>query len=94
MERAAGGHCGSTPRGDFSEVTARRAHRRAKHVGWHFLYAARQLGWDVRVHDMEEAYRGATLVRRVNWWLRGRLPTRFQAGVQRGGRRLCARVSS
>ena len=50
----------------------------AEHVGAHFLYAARQMGWDVRVHDMQEAYRGPQWMKRVNWWLRGRLPNRLR----------------
>ncbi len=50
-----------------------------EHVGAHLLYAAKELDIEVRIHNVEEAFRGPSLVRRVNWWLRGHLPSRLDA---------------
>jgi spore maturation protein CgeB len=49
------------------------------HVGAHLLEAAAALGIPARLVDVREAYRGPAFVRRVNWWLRGRRPTRLRA---------------
>ena len=56
----------------------------AEHVGAHFLYAAKEMGLEARLHNSEDGYRGPLWKRRINWWLRGRLPGRldeFSAGV-------------
>src|SRR5262249_34482498 len=49
------------------------------HVGAHFLEGATALKVPAELADVREAYRGPGLVRRVNWWLRGRRPTRLRA---------------
>jgi spore maturation protein CgeB len=48
------------------------------HVGAHFRSSAEELGLHVVVCDLTEAYDGALWQNRVNWWLRGRHPTRLQ----------------
>src|SRR5579871_2669586 len=50
----------------------------AEHVGAHLLSAAREMGLDVRMHNMENAYRAPRFIRSFNWWLRGRLPSRLK----------------
>jgi hypothetical protein len=47
------------------------------HVGAHLVRAARALGLVVTLCDTREAYAGPWLVNKVNWWLRGRRPTRL-----------------
>ena len=51
----------------------------ASHVGAHLKRAAEGLGLETVVCDVTEAYDGPVWRNRVNWWMRGRLPTRFQA---------------
>jgi len=48
-------------------------------VGAHLSAAAESLGIHPVVCDVSEAYDGPLWRNRVNWWLRGRLPTRLQA---------------
>ncbi len=50
----------------------------AEHVGAHLLRAAKTLGHDARVLDAASAYTGPTLLKRMNWWLRGHLPSRLR----------------
>ena len=59
------------------------------HVGAHLLEGAAALGVPARLADVREAYRGPSLVRRFNWWLRGRRPTRLRA-FSRSVTALCA----
>jgi hypothetical protein len=47
------------------------------HVGAHLLEAARQLGLEMRVCDMREAYRGPFVPRKIAWWLGGHRPLRL-----------------
>lgn len=49
----------------------------AEHVGAHLVNAARSMNIDVRIHDMSQAYIGPKWKARVNWWIRGKLPTRL-----------------
>ncbi|HUJ10285.1 MAG TPA: glycosyltransferase [Verrucomicrobiae bacterium] len=49
------------------------------HIGAHFLHAAETLGLQTAVCDLTEAYEGALWRNRVNWWVRGRRPTRLEA---------------
>jgi spore maturation protein CgeB len=49
------------------------------HVGAHFLEAAKSLGLEASIRDMREAYAGPAVLRRLNWWLRGRWPSRLNA---------------
>lgn len=51
----------------------------ASHVGAHLKRAAEGLGLETVVCDVTEAYDGPLWRNRVNWWMRGRLPTRLQA---------------
>jgi spore maturation protein CgeB len=47
------------------------------HVGAHFARAAADLGVPLRFVDVREAYRGGWLQRKVNWWIRGKRPSRL-----------------
>ena len=47
-------------------------------VGSSFLTAARALSIDTELVDAKEAMEAPIWVRRVNWWLRGRRPTRLE----------------
>jgi hypothetical protein len=49
------------------------------HIGAHLNQAAEALGIDVVMCDVAEAYDGTFWQNRVNWWLRGRRPTRLEA---------------
>jgi len=49
------------------------------HIGAHLIQAAESLGIEVVMCDVAEAYDGAFWQNRVNWWLRGRRPTRLEA---------------
>jgi spore maturation protein CgeB len=49
------------------------------HIGAHFLHAAEALGIATAVCDLTEAYEGPLWRNRVNWWARGRKPTRLEA---------------
>jgi spore maturation protein CgeB len=49
------------------------------HIGAHLAHAARGLGIETVMCDITEAYDGPLWQNRINWWLRGRLPTRLQA---------------
>ena len=49
------------------------------HIGAHLNDAAEGLDIDVVLCDVTEAYDGAFWQNRVNWWLRGRRPTRLEA---------------
>jgi spore maturation protein CgeB len=51
----------------------------ASHVGAHLKRAAEGLGLETVACDVTEAYDGPLWRNRVNWWMRGRLPTRLQA---------------
>ena len=48
------------------------------HIGAHLQHAANELGVKTVVCNMTEAYVGPLWKNRVNWWLRGRLPTRLR----------------
>ena len=48
------------------------------HVGAHFKSSAEALGLQAVICDLTEAYDGTLWQNRVNWWLRGRHPTRLQ----------------
>jgi hypothetical protein len=48
------------------------------HVGAHLLHAAEEIGVETVMCNMSEAYLGPLWKNRVNWWLRGRLPTRLR----------------
>jgi spore maturation protein CgeB len=55
------------------------------HVGRHFLNAARSLGWQVELLDVNAAFAGPSWVRRVCWHLLGHRPLRlggFSRAVQ------------
>jgi hypothetical protein len=47
------------------------------HVGAHFLEAATSLGLEAVLEDVRPAYDGPRWLRRLKWWLRGRLPNRL-----------------
>jgi|ERR1017187_4862229 hypothetical protein len=49
------------------------------HIGAHLNQAAEALGIEVVMCDVAEAYDGAFWQNRVNWWLRGRRPTRLES---------------
>jgi hypothetical protein len=59
------------------------------HVGAHFLEGAGSLPLTARLADVREAFRGPKLVNRMNWWLRGRRPTRLRSFSQKVAE-LCA----
>jgi hypothetical protein len=48
------------------------------HAGAHFLEAATSLGLDASLEDVRQAYAGPGWLRRFNWWLRGRRPSRLR----------------
>lgn len=48
------------------------------HVGRHLLVAAKQLGCQAQLVDTSGAYQAGPVKRRVNWWLRGRRPSRIE----------------
>lgn len=48
------------------------------HVGAHLLNAARSQERSVEFCDSREAYDGAWPVTKINWWLRGRRPSRLE----------------
>jgi hypothetical protein len=48
------------------------------HIGAHFLEGAGQLGLVTQLADVRQAYRGLRMVNKLNWWLRGRRPTRLR----------------
>jgi len=47
------------------------------HVGAHLRRAAEELGVRTLLCDCGEAFAGAAVARKINWWLRGRRPTRL-----------------
>jgi hypothetical protein len=47
------------------------------HVGAHLLNAARSLGLSVELCDSKAAFEAPWPVAKLNWWLRGRLPSRL-----------------
>jgi hypothetical protein len=49
------------------------------HVGAHLLRAAHDLGLPAMLCDSRQAYDGLWPVRKWNWWLRGRRPSRLRA---------------
>lgn len=49
------------------------------HVGSHFQHAAGTLGLDARVCDTAAAFTAPRWRQRMNWWLRGRRPSRLRA---------------
>jgi hypothetical protein len=49
----------------------------AEHVGAHLLYAASEMNLETRLHNSAKAFHGPRWKQRVNWWLRGRLPSRL-----------------
>ena len=49
------------------------------HVGAHLLRAAGQLGLQVRFCDVQQAFAGPAWLRRLNWHLRARRPSRLRA---------------
>ena len=49
------------------------------HVGAHLLRAAAALDLETVLCDVTEAYEGRLWENRVNWWIRGRKPTRLEA---------------
>ena len=49
------------------------------HVGAHFRHAARRLGLAVELCDANEAYRAPAWQAKLNWWCRGRRPSRLRA---------------
>ncbi len=51
----------------------------AGHVGAHFLEAGQALGLKVHFLDVRRAYDGLWWVKKINWWLNGRRPTRLGA---------------
>jgi spore maturation protein CgeB len=60
------------------------------HVGAHFKNAAHALGLETECLDVARAYSAPALIRKFNWWCRGRRPTRlrsFGAAVVEAGRR-------
>jgi len=48
------------------------------HVGAHFLKAARQLAIAVQFRDSSAAFGTSTWRQRVDWWARGRRPSRLR----------------
>jgi hypothetical protein len=62
-----------------------------EHIGAHFLEGAGQLGLSSELADVREAFRGPRLVNKINWWLRGRRPTRLRR-FSREVTELCASV--
>jgi len=48
------------------------------HVGAHLKHAAEGLGIDTVMTDLTEAYHGPVWQNRINWWVRGRRPTRLR----------------
>jgi hypothetical protein len=48
------------------------------HVGAHLLHAAKQLGLRVRFCDVQQAFAGPAWLRRLNWHLRARRPSRLR----------------
>jgi len=49
------------------------------HVGAHLANAAAGSGYSVRLVDVRRAYEASGWRRRVDWWLRGRRPSRLRA---------------
>ena len=47
-------------------------------IGAHLLHAGKELGVETTFCNMADAYVGPLWKNRVNWWLRGRLPTRLR----------------
>jgi spore maturation protein CgeB len=50
----------------------------AIHVGAHLLDGARELRLSVELCDTRGAYDGGWMRRRINWWVRGRRPSRLK----------------
>ena len=46
------------------------------HVGHHFENAAKEMGLLTKLCDITEAYQGLFLIRKWDWWIRGRWPSR------------------
>jgi hypothetical protein len=49
----------------------------SEHVGSHFQAAASELGMETIFVDVRDAFAGVYLKRKVDWWLRGRRPSRL-----------------
>lgn len=49
------------------------------HIGAHFSRSAEARGLTTVMCDVTEAYEGTSWQNRVNWWLRGRRPTRLES---------------
>ena len=49
------------------------------HVGSHFLHAAASLGHDARLCDTAPAFAAPRWRQRLDWWVRGRRPSRLRA---------------
>ena len=64
-------------------VTPRRllivGHADPVHVGSHFLHAAASLGHDAEMCESAAAFAAPRWRQRLNWWLRGRRPSRLRA---------------
>src|SRR5215211_2967138 len=49
------------------------------HVGAHFKNAANALGLQTECLDVGRAYSAPALIRKFNWWCRGRRPTHLRS---------------
>src|SRR5262245_30229255 len=49
------------------------------HVGRHLERAATEIGVTAHLFDVSAAYEGYGVQRRIDWWLRGRRPSRLRA---------------
>lgn len=49
------------------------------HVGAHLYHAAESCGCGVALLNSEDAFQGPALIAKLNWWIRGRRPTRLRA---------------
>src|ERR1051325_841682 len=53
-------------------------HAGHEHVGAHLLHAAEELELPVSFVNINDAYAGSAIHRKMNWWLRGHRPTRLR----------------
>src|SRR5262249_16257681 len=53
-----------------------------QHVGAHLREAAGELGVRLAFVDTNQAFAGPVLLAKVNWWLRGRRPSRLSSFSQ------------
>ena len=49
-----------------------------EHIGRHLAQAADQIGLPLQFADAQEAFRAPLFIQKLNWWLRGHLPTRLK----------------